>query len=208
MIKYHKIQTVLKRDPETNMKTLLEGQYSLPEFEYLANNIWVFDEKIDGTNIRILYTDGQISFAGKQEKSEIPKFLRKILEDKFLPKIDIFKELFDKDACLYGEGYGARIQKIGKLYRKDQGFILFDVKIGDWWLKRSDVNAIAKKLGIEVVPMIGSGTLFDMIDLVRNGFLSKWGDFQAEGIVARPAIELKARDGKRVITKLKYKDFA
>jgi len=208
VIKYHKIQTVLKRDPETNMKTLLEGQYSLPEFEYLANNIWVFDEKIDGTNIRILYTDGQISFAGKQEKSEIPKFLRKILEDKFLPKIDIFKELFDKDACLYGEGYGARIQKIGKLYRKDQGFILFDVKIGDWWLKRSDVNAIAKKLGIEVVPMIGSGTLFDMIDLVRNGFLSKWGDFQAEGIVARPAIELKARDGKRVITKLKYKDFA
>ena len=50
MKEYHKIQTVFKRDPETNHRTLLEGQYSMPEFEYLANNQWVFTEKIDGTN--------------------------------------------------------------------------------------------------------------------------------------------------------------
>ena len=38
---YHKIQTVYKRDPMTNYKTLLDGEFSLPEFEYLANNDWV-----------------------------------------------------------------------------------------------------------------------------------------------------------------------
>lgn len=38
MREYPKIQTVFKRDPTTNMKTLLDGDWSLPEFGYLANN--------------------------------------------------------------------------------------------------------------------------------------------------------------------------
>ena len=53
MKEYHKIQTVFKRDPSTNHKTLLMDDYSLPEFEYLKNNHWIFTEKIDGTNIRV-----------------------------------------------------------------------------------------------------------------------------------------------------------
>ena len=57
------------------------------------------------------------------------------------------------------------------------------------------------------VPIIGRGMLHDMIDRVRCGFTSTWGDFPAEGIVARPAVELKARNGARIITKIKTKDF-
>ena len=53
MEKYHKIMTVFKRDPETKYKTLLMGEWALPEFEYLCCNPWVFTEKIDGTNIRV-----------------------------------------------------------------------------------------------------------------------------------------------------------
>ncbi|MBU1082564.1 MAG: hypothetical protein KKB59_18905, partial [Spirochaetes bacterium] len=49
MQKYHKIQTVFKRDPETKFKTLLIGDFALPEFEYLKNNLWVYTEKVDGT---------------------------------------------------------------------------------------------------------------------------------------------------------------
>jgi len=41
----------------------------------------------------------------------------------------------------------------------------------------------------------------------RAGLVSKWGDFEAEGIVARPAVELKTRAGERIITKLKTRDF-
>lgn len=41
----------------------------------------------------------------------------------------------------------------------------------------------------------------------RKGFNSIWGDFIAEGIVARPAVELKTRNGHRIITKIKHKDF-
>lgn len=39
---YHKIDTVFKRDPSTNNKHLIEGQFSRPEFEYLAGNEWTF----------------------------------------------------------------------------------------------------------------------------------------------------------------------
>lgn len=107
----------------------------------------------------------------------------------------------------YGEGYGAKIQKGGGNYRQDQDFVLFDVKIGDWWLERSSVEEIASALKLDIVPIIGTGTLYDMVKITRNGFNSIWGNFKAEGIVARPEVELKSRNGNRIITKVKHKDF-
>lgn len=46
-----------------------------------------------------------------------------------------------------------------------------------------------------------------MVDMVRRGFMSQWGEFIAEGIVARPKVELQTKAGSRIITKVKYKDF-
>lgn len=205
---YHKIQTVYKRDPDNNYKTLIEGCFSIPEFGYLSSNDWIWTEKVDGTNIRIMFKDlSQITFGGKTENAQIPSFLFNKLNETFLPKMDLFKTLFDTDVCLYGEGYGAKIQKGGGNYRSDNGFVLFDVKIGNWWLKREDVEKIGEKLDIDVVPIIGYGSLFAMVDKVRNGFNSRWGNFLAEGIVARPKIELFSRNGGRIITKIKHKDF-
>jgi len=205
---YHKIQTVFKRNPETKLKTLLEGEYSLPEFEYLKDNEWIFTEKVDGTNIRVMRNGiGQIKFGGKADKTEIPKPLLEKLNRIFTPRKKIFDDIFDDaDVCLYGEGYGAKIQTGGK-YRQNQDFVLFDIKIGHWWLKREDVEDIAYKIGIDIVPIIGSGNLEDLVKYVKTGFNSKWGDFTAEGIVARPKVELIARNGNRIITKLKHKDF-
>jgi len=56
------------------------------------------------------------------------------------------------------------------------------------------------------VPIIGMGTLHEMVELAKTGFKSRWGDFMAEGVVAKPAVELKSRNGERIITKIKYKD--
>ena len=213
MSKYHKIQSVFKRDPENNFKTFLEGEYSLPEFEYLADNDWVFTEKIDGTNIRVYYngTDRVVWFEGRTDKAQIPTFLLEQLVEMFPPEVF---SMFDASAgtvVLYGEGYGARIQKGGGNYISDGvSFVLFDVRIGNWWLERSAVDDLAESLGIKSVPVrgfSGPGTLKDMVDFVRGGFESSWGPFEAEGLVARPAVELSARNGKRIITKLKCRDF-
>jgi len=206
MQEYHKIQTVFKRDPETKFKTLLDGQYSLPEFEYHQNNKWIFTEKVDGTNIRIMFNN-KLTLGGKTDKAQIPSFLANRLNDLFLPLQSQFAKIFSDGVCLYGEGYGAKIQKGGGNYRQDQDFILYDVKVGEWWLQRQDIEDIAEKLGLDIVPIIGEGTLDDMIAMTREGFNSWGGEFRAEGIVARPATELKTRSGERIITKIKYKDF-
>lgn len=208
MKQYHKIQTVFLRDPSTKFKTLLEGEFALPEFLYLARNEWVFTEKVDGTNIRVMFDGSQITFGGKTDNAQIPAFLVARLQDIFLPQLEIFKERFTDGVCLYGEGYGAKIQKGGGNYRQDQDFVLFDVKIGDWWLERSSVEEIANTLKLDIVPITGTGTLYDMVEMTRRGFGSRWGSFEAEGIVARPSIELKSRNGSRIITKIKHRDFA
>lgn len=209
MHEYHKIQTVYLRDPETKYKTLLEGQYATPEFAFLANNQWVFTEKVDGTNVRIIWHEEKLSFAGKTTHAQMPAPLLQRFDERFLSQIARFRETFgDADVCLYGEGYGPKIQKGGGNYRVDQDFVLFDVRIGNWWLQRQDVEDIGVKFELEVVPIIGQGTLPEMVEMARHGFDSTWGAFRAEGIVARPLVELAARNGQRVITKIKSKDFS
>ena len=109
---------------------------------------------------------------------------------------------------LYGEGYGAGIQKGGGNYIPDScDFILFDVMIDGWWLKREDIVEIALKLGIKEVPLVAYGRIEEAIDRVSSGITSRFGNFQAEGIVLKPNIELRNRAGHRIITKMKTKDF-
>lgn len=208
MQEYHKIQTVFLRDPTTKHKTLLDGQFARPEFAYLAYNQWTFTEKVDGTNIRISANDDGLVIGGRTDRAQIPVFLLSKLMTVF--DADALRATFDTDDfCLYGEGYGAKIQKGGGNYNpRGVDFVLFDVRVGTWWLERAAVNDIANRLGISVVPVIGNGTLYDMVEMTRNGFNSLWGVFRAEGIVARPEVELFDRGGRRVITKIKCKDFA
>ena len=208
MKEYHKIQTVFKRDPETNFKTLLEGDYSEPEFKFLENNEWVFTEKVDGMNIRVMIRDGRVEFRGKTDRASIPATLVSRLRE--IPEKELLS-MFEDGACLYGEGYGSKIQKGGGNYRKDNGFVIFDVMIGGVWLSRENVENIAYELGLEIVPILGSGPLSTMVSIVKEGFISTWSspgnEFIAEGIVARPAVDILDRRGRRIITKLKHKDF-
>ena len=201
---YHKIQSVYKRDPETKFKTLLEGEFSLPIFEYLKDNEWVFTEKVDGTNIRVILNEEDLKFGGRSDQAQLPGELLNRLSERF--KEDVLRSYFEDGAVLYGEGYGPKIQK-GDLYRSDQDFVLFDVRVGQWWLERSDVEQVAKNLKIDVVPIIGTGTIQDIVALCKEGFNSTWGDFESEGVVARPRVEMKMRNSDRVITKLKCRDF-
>ena len=209
MKEYHKIQTVYKRNLETG--ALLEGEWTLPEFEFLKDNQWEWTEKIDGTNIRIILDEVALIFKGKSEKAQIPTFLVDRLQEIFTPvnMIETFPEL--SQVCLYGEGYGDKIQAAGKHYRPDgTNFILFDCRIGYWWLTRESLEQIAKTLSIPIVPIIGEGTLSQAIEYCRQGFKSVIAhntEYEAEGLVLKPKVELFNRQSRRVITKLKYKDF-
>lgn len=212
MKEYIKIQTVFKRDERT--KKIIEGSYSMPEFEYLKDNLWTFTEKVDGTNTRVMWNGTGVVFGGKSEDAQMPMHLLYQLQKLFegTAKRQLFIQKFGADpteVCMYGEGYGSKIQSAGKLYIPDgHDFVLFDVKIGDLWLERENVDDIARFFGIQSVPIIGEGTLAEAIELTRAGQKSQWGDFHSEGIVARPKTELLSRRGERIITKIKHRDFA
>lgn len=210
MKQYHKIQTVFFRDPENNNKTLLEGQWSKPEFELLKNLEWTWTEKIDGTNIRIMWDGQKVRLGGKTDNAQIPSHLIEVLNDTFTA--DKMKAAFPdaRDVCLYGEGFGVKIQKGGNYMTDRADFILFDVKIGEWWLQRHNVEDVANKLKIAIVPILGKGKLTEAIEMVRKGFtstISENKDYIAEGLIMKPSTELFSRKGERIITKLKYKDF-
>ncbi len=209
MNEYLKIQTMFKRDLGSKHKTIVEGDWSIPEFEFLAGNTWVFTEKVDGTNIRVnIAPDGAVTFGGRTDAAQIPAHLIARLNERFVvaPQTAL-AGAFESGAILYGEGYGAKIQKGGGNYRPDADFVLFDVRVGEWWLNREDIEDIARKLGLDVVPIIGEGTLLDAARRAKDGIVSHWGAFTAEGIVARPKVELRTRAGHRLITKIKCRDF-
>lgn len=209
MNEYHKINTMFKRDMQGD-KHIIFDDWAEKEVEYLKNNQWTFTEKVDGTNIRIYWDGENVTFGGRTDNAQIPNGVINRLNDLFYstPARQRLKEVFpDGNVTLYGEGYGAKIQKGGGNYKDTQDFVLFDVKVGKFWLERNNVHDVAKKLQLDVVPVIGTGTLYEAIELVRNGITSAWGEFQAEGIVARPEVELTTRNGSRIIAKIKTRDF-
>lgn len=208
MKSYPKIKTVFKREKKKPFK-VIEGDWSLSEFEYLRCAEWEFTEKINGTNIRVMFNGIDLKFGGRTDNAQIPKFLLEKLTEKF--KTTQFVDVFGfggVKVCLYGEGYGAKIQKGGGNYISDGvDFILFDVLIDDWWLERENIEDIAEKLGIDVVPIVNYGPLDKAIRLVKNGLESRWGNFEAEGLVMKPKVGLRTKRGDRIITKIKRKDF-
>jgi hypothetical protein len=70
------------------------------------------------------------------------------------------------------------------------------------------VADIAAAFGIDVVPYLGVGDLEDAINIVKTKPMSRIGTAPMEGIVARPETEVLDRMGRRVIVKIKVKDFA
>lgn len=194
----------------TDLPVMYKGQQKYQYDLTIKNNSNYFSKSIlvHNTNIRIEWDGINITFGGKTENAQIPQQLVNNLNLTFLPKKSLFVDIFkESNVTLFGEGVGNKIQKGGGNYRQDQGFVLFDIRIDNWWMNRDVVNGIADQLGIEYVPKIGEGTLLEMVEFTRKGFNSQWGNFIAEGIVARPKVELYTRSGHRIITKIKYKDF-
>lgn len=207
MQEYHKIETLFERNIDT--KKLIEGQFRNKAVEFLKDNKWQFTEKIDGTNIRILWDGHKVILLGREDESQLPAKLVNRLIELFGGETNeqLFEQKFgETEVMLCGEGYGAKIQN-GGLYRDNQDFILFDVMIAGNWQPRESVEDIANYFGIDVVPIVLEGTIQEAIDYVKTKPNSKIGTAKSEGVVGRPMVEMQDRTGKRVIVKIKVRDF-
>jgi len=207
MIKYPKIDSIFKRTARGDFT----NQYAQSEFGYLRDCVWEWTEKIDGTNIRIGWDGKERLIGGRTASAQIPTFLFSMLDKTFTP--DKLAECFgeaETDAVIFGEGYGAKIQKRGDNYIPDGvSMILFDVKVGPWWLTKDAVNEIASVFELGRVPVVGMGNLDQAVEFAKAGFPSHMGpkDFRGEGIVLRTPPGLLGRNGNPIMTKLKYKDW-
>jgi hypothetical protein len=232
---YPKIETLFDRSKETF--TVIDGALRLPEFDLI--NRWHVTEKVDGTNIRVSYVprwndryeefytneDGarssrgvkdhifgpSIQFNGRTDKAQMQPNVQEILDFLF-PSVEPFADLFSVNpAVIYGEAYGAGVQKGGN-YRKNVGFRIFDVRVGDIFLNWDNVEAIAETLGVATVPVLHpSATLKEAIALVPCNSVVATSEnsteYEQEGIIARTDPGLLTRRGHRIIWKLKNSDY-
>ena len=208
MKQYEKIETVFCRDTN-GTKRLVLNDYRNPTIAYLKDNMWLFTEKVDGTNIRIHWDGHKVEFGGRTDKAQIPGPLLNKLNEMFVTTEaeELFEQTWgDKDVILFGEGYGPKIQNGGD-YRSDVSFILFDVLVGNNYQEREWVEKTAQMFNIDVVPIVLTGTIQDGIDYVMKHPRSTMGTAMMEGVVGRPMIELRDRRGERVIVKIKWEDF-
>lgn len=231
MLEYPKIETLYNRDEATHCLPKHGYERVRRQQEFALPNRWLITEKIDGTNIRVSFStkvdasvagdSSFVGFGGRTDAAQVPPFLLAHLQETFTREKLV--ACFDPDTqgILFGEGYGARIQKAGGNYRPDASFRLFDVVVLSedgrvWWLDWHNVEDVARKLGIETVPVIfHAATLADAVWVVEgenfhsrvslvenNGLVTN-----AEGVVARTDPLLFDRRGHRLMWKLKGRDF-
>lgn len=205
---YPKINSLYMRDSKTKKFT---KEFACPEFGLI--NSWKVYEKIDGTNIRVFYIpateekEAYLYINGRTNNAEVPSGLMDFLINKF--NVNQFIENFgSKPVCFFGEGIGKKIQS--SLYGDDFDFILFDIKIGEYWLDYINIVGIANIFQLKVVtPIFLNGTLSEIEEYVKftnpNSMLNS--SVAAEGVVCHPLSQLFDRKGNRVMFKLKVKDF-
>lgn len=213
-MEFHKIETLYHRDEKTHK--VIAGILKNPVYDLIKT--WQWTEKIDGSNIRCIWEPvidtktadrpESLRFGGKTDNAQVhPDLIRWLYEN---VKVEKLREVFpDTDAVIYGEGYGAGIQK-GGIYGPTKKLIVFDVLVGGkWWLSGRNVADVAMRLGLDVVPDFGEMTLEAATEIVRQGFPTRLGESKgpAEGLVGRPAETLFDKKGARLIVKLKTKDF-
>ncbi len=100
MTEYTKIPAIFKRDT-TGSKKLIEGAFCNETIEFLKDNVWVCTEKIDGTNIGIVWDGHKVSYQGRTERAQLPTHLFYVT---------------DKDKAWYKERYGIRYSDAYEVY--------------------------------------------------------------------------------------------
>lgn len=196
---------------EITKKTEIHERYDITTstHNYFANGVLVHN-----CNIGIFWDGHRVSYQGRTEKAQIPAHLTNRLIEIFGTNEaeEMFEQMFgEREVVLFGEGYGAKIQKGGGNYIPDGcDFILFDVYFpsSDTWLQWNDVMNVADAFGINHVPLIMTGTIQEAIDYVKTKPVSHINpNHEMEGLVGKPLVDFYDRNHNRVMVKIKVRDF-
>lgn len=220
MKSYPSIETVYVRNPETHALEL--GKVRLDAAE--AVHAWVITEKVDGMNIRAIFSYNNdtlyLDVRGRTDAAQLPPGVLEAVErafpqDKRLNILSMWwKELTNgSTVTFYGEAFGEGIQK-NPLRMAGKRFRVFDILVGpSVWLRDDEIRTLEDQIGFTAVPLLGlihglPETEKDLNELTKGGRSQVATEpVRPEGIVARPVVPLFDTWGDRVIWKLTYREF-
>jgi hypothetical protein len=222
---YPKTENVFTRNDETYKLNAFDLR--LPAFGQIKT--WLVTEKVDGTNMRVCYDPkaGTVEIRGRSDKANIHGTLFTHMTETFT--LEKMRAQFDEyladqvelgtTVTLYGEGYGAGIQKGGG-YSPTPQFRLFDVLYHRYhglesWAQWETVVLVANGIECPIVPVVSLEMSMDeIVDFVMSGPKSYVAGVDGgsglviEGVVARTDPYLYTEHGSRVMFKLKGKDLS
>lgn len=210
---YPKTENLWARDKDTHIMSPANG-VRMEEVEQIKE--WLVLEKIDGMNMRVVWTPDDPSgpvepcIFGRTERAQIPGDLHSYIASRCTYE-RLAHAFRDEDGdlphfvILFGEGYGAGIQQGGH-YREDKSLALFDVVVNGTWLRWADVQDIAYKLDLDTVPVIGKVSGSFVGDVLMPYSQIAWSTEKPEGIIARTDPYLFDQRGRRVMFKHKFRD--
>lgn len=205
MREYRKIANVFKFDEK--FRTIV----GLNEpFNSLKDLHWIGTEKVDGSNIRICWDGHEVTIKGHTDNAQFQGDSEKFLKDLFLTKEMeyVFEQIFEeKEAIIFGEVYGPKIQQGGGLYSETPKFIVFDIDIDGYHLTRNNIVDVATRLGLDVVPVVFEGTLDEAKQYVSEHHMSTINEaHEMEGLVLELPLDIFDKKGERIKCKCKYRD--
>jgi len=212
--KFDKFSSPFKKD--NNFKNTTELSQEFPTGK------WILTEKIDGTNIRIILTkldeDGkrEIHLGSRKlilnEKDKGSKQYMDCLKEVNLHKIREYFEDVNSTIIIYGEGYGAGIQK-GGIYSKEKNFRVFDIRIGKAYQDFEYVKKVCMDNQLNLVPILGDIKEINYHDCkyhlheFKETSIKEGSGGKPEGLVIKFEPVLLNKYGERLIFKIKFKDF-
>jgi len=192
-----------------------ESIQSVPELFAVGEEV-VATEKLHGTNTQIGYVPGlnheelffdgclYVGSKGMSAKGLVMKDneandgnlyvknLRALIAAGFGERIKEMALEADKPVRVFGEVYGAGVQKGYAYGHKAPAFAVFDIQVGYEYLPYEQMVAAAARLGVTTVPLLYEGP-YDLaaLEVHRDGKNTLDSTHIREGIV------IKARDGSR-----------
>lgn len=212
--KYDKFSSPFKKDEKfINTEELSQD---------LPYGSWIVTEKIDGTNIRIILTkpdeegNRDIHIGSRKlilnQSDKGSKVYFDCLEELNLNKIKEYFKDVDSTVIVYGEGYGAGVQK-GGIYSSKKNFRVFDIRIGKAYQDFRYVKKVCLDNQLNLVPIIAELEFLSYEECVARlkqtsqTYIKEGTGGKPEGFVYKFEPVLLNKYGERLIFKVKNKDF-
>ncbi|MEE8525704.1 MAG: RNA ligase (ATP) [Thermoanaerobaculia bacterium] len=194
--------------------TDVENLRNYPEVFAVGEEV-VVSEKIHGTNSRLGIVEGKLLAGSHGLQRQRPEAEAMATNTYWFPATlePVTKLLEDlgsehRVAILYGEIYGAKVQKLHYGQHGGLGFAAFDLLVDDRYLDHDELVAHCERHGVAMVPVLGRGPFsLETVAELSRGPTTMPDEHIREGVVVKPVKERTDPKIGRVILKYLSDDY-